>query len=61
MPSVKWTGLLLLMLVSGCASGPGINPCTEFDPIYLSTRDVLTDETVKSILRFNEKWEALCQ
>jgi len=57
----KLSALMLLLGVSACATnGQGINPCTEFNPIYISARDILTDDSVRQILSFNERWAALC-
>jgi hypothetical protein len=56
-------GCLLLTLAAGCQSvGPDpTSYCLIAKPIYVSSRDVLTDGTVVEILRHNETYAKLCK
>jgi hypothetical protein len=54
-----WTALALGMWLAGCASGGGTN-CGPWKPVYVSSQDVLTDGTARSILAHNEAGRALC-
>lgn len=63
MSNARWTLLLLMLLVTGCGGGSATSGsfCTIASPIYVSSRDVLTDGTVVEILKHNETWERLCR
>ena len=37
-----------------------IDGCSWVRPVYLSTEDVLTDETARQVLVLNETWERVC-
>lgn len=52
-----------MLLVTGCGGGSATSGsfCTIASPIYVSSRDVLTDGTVVEILKHNETWERLCR
>lgn len=52
---------MTLMFVSACKSGPVIDTgCAWVQPILISKKDVLTDETARAVLTHNESWEAAC-
>lgn len=62
---MRWTTasiLLATLSLSGCAtSGPVPSAfCDNAKPIYLSHGDMLTAETLRGIVRHNEKGETLC-
>lgn len=39
---------------------PVVDGCSWVRPVYLSTEDVLTDETARQVLVLNETWEKVC-
>ena len=45
----------LAVLIALCVSG-----CSWVSPVYLSTEDVLTDETARQVLVLTETWERVC-
>ena len=60
-----------MLFASGCSAGlsnlpqevvrvPVIDGCSWVRPVYLSTEDVLTDETARQVLVLNETWEMVC-
>lgn len=55
-------GALMLMSMSACQSGSGIESefCLLAEPIRPSLQDVLTPGTARQILSHNEKGAALC-
>ena len=55
--------------MQGCSAGLSSLPsaqavvvdgCSWVRPVYLSTEDVLTDETARQVLVLNETWERVC-
>jgi hypothetical protein len=61
---MRWSVMLLgiLALLTGCAAtGPAIDPCGAWRPIYVSRADVLTDETARQVLVHNETGRRLCR
>lgn len=56
------TACLLMTLAAGCADGRKTEGsfCRIANPIYVSSRDVLTDGTVIIVLKHNETGERLC-
>ena len=55
--------------MQGCSAGLSNLPsaqevvldgCSWVRPVYLSTEDVLTDETARQVLVLNETWERVC-
>ena len=56
-------GLLISSALSGCASDPVVlapSFCAVGAAIYIGEEDVLTDETARQILRYNEAGAKLC-
>ena len=53
---------LLLTCISGCATNSRVidTSCAWTRPIMVSRQDVLTDDTARQILSYNETWERLC-
>lgn len=51
---------ILALLLTGCASGSGIDVCGAFRPIYPSSRDVLTEGTAEQVLAHNLTGKELC-
>ena len=55
--------------MQGCSAGLSnlpsaeavvVDGCSWVRPVYLSTEDVLTDETARQVLVLNETWEMVC-
>lgn len=55
--------------MQGCSAGLSnlpsaqevvVDGCSWVRPVYLSTEDVLTDETARQVLVLNETWERVC-
>ena len=55
--------------MQGCSAGlsnlpsaesGAVDGCSWVRPVYLSTEDVLTDETARQVLVLNETWERVC-
>lgn len=55
---------LLLMLNSSCVPSGSEKSDTEFcaqaDPIYIGAKDILTDDTAREILSYDDKGRVLC-
>ena len=65
MPRIPLQGILAVCLMaslSGCSAsgGKGIE-CAGFIPVYISSKDQLTDGTARQILQNNEAGLKLCQ
>ena len=73
MYKLKFLAVLTALFVQGCSAGlsnlpsaeglagvPVIDGCSWVRPVYLSTEDVLTDETARQVLVLNETWEMVC-
>ena len=73
--TMKWLGsslprlrklapLLLILLLGACATGGRATKpeaaCLAFKPVYVSRKDVLTDQTARDILANNETGARLC-
>lgn len=64
MPRIALQGILAVYLMaslSGCSAsgGKGIE-CAGFIPVYISSKDQLTDGTARMILQNNTSGEKLC-
>lgn len=56
-----WLLLVSLLLWSCCARNGVENPyCRISQPILISQKDEMSDETARQILTHNETWEAIC-
>lgn len=59
-----WRLLPLILPLAGCATTghipPASNGCEWAKPILVSPKDVLTDETAKQILAYDETGAKLC-
>lgn len=53
-------GLSNLPSTKGLAESGVVDGCSWVRPVYLSTEDVLTDETARQVLVLNETWEKVC-
>ena len=68
MYKLKFLAVLIALCVSGCSAGLSnlpsaegvVDGCSWVRPVYLSTEDVLTDETARQVLVLNETWERVC-
>ena len=71
MYKLKFLAVLIVLCVQGCSAGlsslpsaesgvPVVDGCSWVRPVYLSTEDVLTDETARQVLVLNETWERVC-
>ena len=69
MYKLKFLAVLIALCVQGCSAGLSnlpsaesgiIDGCSWVRPVYLSTEDVLTDETARQVLVLNETWERVC-
>ena len=73
MYKLKFLAVLIALCVQGCSAGlsnlpsaesgagvPVVDGCSWVRPVYLSTEDVLTDETARQVLVLNETWEKVC-
>ena len=73
MYKLKFLAVLIALCVQGCSAGlsnyqeqqsgvgvPVVDGCSWVRPVYLSTEDVLTDETARQVLVLNETWERVC-
>ena len=69
MYKLKFLAVLIALCVSGCSAGlsnltsaesGAVDGCSWVRPVYLSTEDVLTDETARQVLVLNETWERVC-
>ena len=68
MYKLKFLAVLIALCVQGCSAGLSSLPsaegvvdgCSWVRPVYLSTEDVLTDETARQVLVLNETWERVC-
>ena len=69
MYKLKFLAVLIALCVQGCSAGlsnlpsagvPVVDGCSWVRPVYLSTKDVLTDETARQVLVLNETWERVC-
>ena len=69
MYKLKFLAVLIALCVSGCSAGLSnyqeqqsgvVDGCSWVRPVYLSTEDVLTDETARQVLVLNETWEMVC-
>lgn len=59
----RWPLLPLILPLAGCATtghAPVSNGCEWAKPILVSPKDVLTDETAKQILAYDETGAQLC-
>ena len=53
-------GLSNLPSAEGLTQEVVVDGCSWVRPVYLSTEDVLTDETARQVLVLNETWERVC-
>ena len=69
MYKLKFLAVLIALCVQGCSAGLSnlpsaqdvvVDGCSWVRPVYLSTEDVLTDETARQVLVLNETWERVC-
>ena len=73
MYKLKFLAVLIVLCVQGCSAGLSnlpsaeglahevvVDGCSWVRPVYLSTEDVLTDETARQVLVLNETWERVC-
>ena len=73
MYKLKFLAVLIALCVQGCSAGlsslpsaeglaqsGAVDGCSWVRPVYLSTEDVLTDETARQVLLLNETWERVC-
>ena len=69
MYKLKFLAVLIALCVQGCSAGlsnlpsaqeVAVDGCSWVRPVYLSTEDVLTDETARQVLVLNETWERVC-
>ena len=60
MYKLKLKVLLIVALLSGCATSGHGDFCDTASPIYLTYFDTLTPDTARQILKHNETGEALC-
>ena len=73
MYKLKFLAVLIALCVQGCSAGLSnlpsaeglaqevvVDGCSWVRPVYLSTEDVLTDETARQVLVLNETWEKVC-